>query len=101
MRVNDPRVSGSATMHLSSAGSTAAGVGFQWGTMRIDNADGAWEGPWTGAYWDGLASETDNSSWMIGSGAYEGLTLSLHFRGHAGPPADLEGVILQAPPPTP
>jgi hypothetical protein len=87
-------------LHVSAAGSTAAGVGFHWGTLRITNADGAWEGSWSGAYWDGPESETDNWSWMIGSGAYEGLTLSLHFRGHAIQPADLEGVILAAPPPT-
>ncbi|MEW6225702.1 MAG: hypothetical protein AB1627_13850 [Chloroflexota bacterium] len=98
--LSDARVSGRCTQYLNAIGSTADGVGFQWGTMRIENADGAWEGPWRGAYWDGLQSETDASSWMVGSGAYEGLTFYLHFQGHADVPAELVGVILPAGPPT-
>jgi hypothetical protein len=98
--LSDARVTGSCTIHLNAVGSTADGVGFQWGTMRIENAGGAWEGPWSGAYWGGLQSETGMAGWMIGSGAYEGLTVYLDIRGHAGPPADLVGVILPAEPPT-
>jgi hypothetical protein len=97
--LSDPRVTGRCTQHLSAVGSTADGVGFQWGTMRIETADGAWEGSFRAAYWDGLQAEADGATWMVGSGAYEGLTFYLHYRGHAGPPADLVGVILPAPPP--
>lgn len=99
--LSDMRVTGPCTMHLNAVGSTAGGVGFQWGTMRIEKSDGAWEGPWRGAYWNGLQSETDAASWLVGSGAYEGLTFHLNIRGHALAPAELVGVILSAPPPAP
>jgi hypothetical protein len=98
--LSDPRVSGSLTQHISAVGSTADGVGFLWGTMLIENAGGAWEGSFTAAYWDGLQAESHGAGWMVGSGAYEGLTFNMTFRGHAGPPAELEGVILAAPPPS-
>ena len=101
LALSDPRVTGRCTQHLSAVGSTADGVGFEWGTMRIETADGAWEGSFRAAYWDGLQAEADGATWMVGSGAYEGLTFYLHYRGHAGPPADLVGLILPAPPPTP
>jgi hypothetical protein len=97
--LSDPRVTGMGTLRLNAVGSTVKGVGFQWGTLRIENAGGAWEGSWTGAYWDHLQSETNGAAWMVGSGAYEGLTFYLNIRGHADQPADLEGVILPAPPP--
>jgi hypothetical protein len=98
--LSDARVTGTGTMHLNTVGSTTEdGVGFQWGTLRIENAGGAWEGSFTAAYWDGLQSESDGATWLVGSGAYEGLTFHLRFRGHAVSPADLEGVILPAPPP--
>ena len=76
------------------------GIGFQWGTMRLENKDGAWEGSFRAAAWgDPVEARPMRASWMVGSGAYKGLTLYLHFRGHAGPPADVDGVILPVPPP--
>jgi len=98
----DPRVSGLATMGLNEI-KTPGGLAYQWGTLRIENAEGDWEGSWRGAGWGNPPSETgetDGSGWLTGSGAYEGLTLYLHFQGHAIQPADLLGVILPVPPPT-
>jgi hypothetical protein len=99
VRLSDSRGSGQATMHVSEVATTEGLIGFQWGTLRIENADGAWEGPFRGACWGDPRGETDGTAWMIGSGAYEGLTFYLHFRGHTTAPAELTGVILPAPPP--
>jgi len=50
--------------------------GFYRGTYRIENEDGAWEGPMTGlaagySYWHAMSTGT-------GSGAYEGLSVALY-----------------------
>jgi hypothetical protein len=99
INMSDARGSGVGTMHLSEVATTEGLVGFQSGTLRIQNADGAWEGAFRSACWGDPRGESDGASWMIGSGAYEGLTFYLHFRGHSLSPAELTGVILPAPPP--
>ncbi len=41
--------------------------------MKVENKDGSWDGPCTGAAWnegDGIAW----SCWLTGSGAYDGYT---------------------------
>jgi hypothetical protein len=64
-------------------------AGLNQGTFRIDNAEGAWEGPWTG-----IGSSTD--SWralieLTGSGAYEGFSATLFT--HSGDSGPVTGVI--------
>jgi len=92
----DPRAAGAARVTISVI---ACGVvGFQWGRMVQTTADGAWEGPCTGAMWaDG--NESSLSCWLVGSGAYKGLTLYMHSR-NIGESVAVDGVILPAPPPT-
>jgi len=97
--LSDARVSGSGTIEAKEI-RAAGDYSFGWGTLRIENAGGAWEGVFTGAGWGAAGTETDNSAWLTGSGAYEGLTFYLHFQSHELEPAGLEGVILAAPPPT-
>ena len=93
----DPRVAGptTATVH----GIDCGGVGFQWGTMTQTTADGAWEGTCTGGMWADQ-TEGDISCWLVGSGAYEGLTYFMHSR-HVGLSTEVDGVILPAAPPSP
>lgn len=94
-KTDDPRVEGAT--RFTTNGLDCGGVGFQWGTMSTTNANGAWEGTCTGGMW---ANETVSniSCWLVGSGAYKGLTYYQHTR-----TADLswavDGVILPAPPP--
>ena len=47
------------------------GMGPTWGTLRLENEDGAWEGVVSG-YW--YAPETRTAGWLVGEGAYEGLS---------------------------
>ena len=63
-----------------------------WGTKRIENADGSWEGPATGATGsDGCWTET---VWLTGDGAYAGLSAYLHIRNCDEDPAGtVEGMI--------
>jgi hypothetical protein len=93
---SDARVSGTSTVKLSGV-ADARGVGFEWGTMRLENEGGAWEGPFRGGVWAGT-NASDNTAWLIGSDAYEGLTFYQHTRS-GGLGADVVGVILPAPPP--
>ena len=95
--VDDPRASGSGTFHLSV--DATGSLGFEWGTFRLENAAGAWEGACSGASWnDGNAS--DVACWLTGSGAYEGLTYYWHGT-NAGLAGNVVGTIVPAPVPSP
>jgi hypothetical protein len=71
---NDPRVSGSATYTWEYDG-WGQGATVQWGTGRLENAGGAWDGTLTGSY------STPRGDvllfWFKGSGGYEGLSYAM------------------------
>jgi hypothetical protein len=94
--MNDPRVTGTGTVN--GENDSYGSVGPQWGTYRLENAEGAWEGNWTGALWgDGMVS--DVTAWLVGSGAYEGYTYYFHARG--ANPMKVEGIVFPGLPPAP
>jgi hypothetical protein len=95
---SDARVSGTTEMHLSGLGAptSTGGVGFEWGTLKIVNPGGAWEGTVRGAIWAD-ANASDLAGWLVGSGAYTGLSYYLDLRG--GSSAESIGVIMPVPPP--
>jgi hypothetical protein len=94
--MNDPRVSGTSTAQI--GGILCGPVGFEWITsMQVENADGAWEGPCTGGMWAN-ANASNIGCWLVGSGAYKGLTYYMHGR-NTGDSATVDGVILPAAPP--
>ena len=94
--MNDPRLAG--TTHITLDANIYGAIAVEWGTSRIENADGAWEGTWTGASWnDGNA--TSVSGWLTGSGAYAGYTYYFHVYGPSMP-FQVEGIIFEGPPPT-
>ena len=100
---NDARVSGPKFVSLNYTGwgtGPEAGAFVQWGTARIETADGTWEGTFSGAY---TAATGDMvSAWLEGTGAYEGLSL---FEWIAAPPGTAStgypviGLIFPGPPP--
>lgn len=96
-KMNDPRLAGTShvTLNLDGYGTVAA----EWGTSRIENAGGAWEGTWTGASWNG-GNATAVSGWLIGSGSYAGYTYYFHAYGPVMP-FRVEGIIFAGSPPTP
>lgn len=102
-KMSDPRVSGKATgtvntdMLTTDSGRTT--VGKEWGTTRIENKGGAWEGTIAGAIWAG-GSESDLTGWLVGSGDYEGYTYYWHLRA-TDSHGDVDGVIYKGPPPSP
>jgi hypothetical protein len=76
--MNDPRVTGTGTVRGNA--DLFGSVGPQWGTYRLENADGAWEGSFTGILTEaGAVSEV--TAWLVGSGAYEGYTYYFHHLG--------------------
>ena len=93
--MNDPRVNAMGTARFSV--DEYDNVCSECGTMRLENANGAWEGTVTGGGWNG--GETTNfSGWLVGSGAYAGYTYYVHFWG-SGYNYLAEGIIFQGSPP--
>ena len=92
----DPRAAGATRVTISAR--DCGGVGFQWGTMSQTTANGAWEGTCTGGMWAN-DNESSLSCWLVGSGAYKGLTYYMHSR-NMGDSVAVDGVIIPAPPPT-
>jgi hypothetical protein len=91
--MSDPRLSGTLTNWANSDDFGWPGTeGFEilWGTFRIENDGGSWEGPYRGAtVWDvadmgapppsfrDVAAATSDwtwEAWLEGSGDYEGLS---------------------------
>ena len=70
--MDDPRVSG--TYRLTQSGQNHGGMGPMWGTMRVENEEGAWEGPVSG-YW--TDTDTHFAGCLTGESAYEGLAYCL------------------------
>jgi hypothetical protein len=70
--INDPRVSGtfSASWNMDGCGSPSGGGATQWGTVRIENDGGAWEGSGAGIFDD---RGDLIALWYSGTGDYAGL----------------------------
>ena len=92
----DPRAAGTTKFTMSAL--DCGGVGFEWGTMSLTTADGTWEGTCAGGFWADEANG-NRSCWLVGSGAYKGLTYYLNPR-NVGDSVMVDGVILPAAPPT-
>jgi hypothetical protein len=70
-KMNDPRVDGTVTFTFSVDVYDAAAS--EWGKMKVENKNGSWEGPCTGATWKG-GEGIAWSCWLTGSGDYVGYT---------------------------
>jgi hypothetical protein len=98
-RANDPRVSGTFTgTWLSDRwGSPIPSALVQWGTARLVNAGGAWEGRFTGVY---SANRGDIITyWWTGTGGYAGLSYFSQTTGTS--PWPITGQIFPGDPPNP
>lgn len=93
--MNDVRVTGSGTLRLSI--DTYGAVGSEWGTYRLENAEGAWEGAMSGAGW-GDGDRSDLAGLLVGSGAYAGYTYYVHVSS-SGVTKQLDGIIFPGSPP--
>ncbi|HEX7951234.1 MAG TPA: hypothetical protein VF494_12855 [Candidatus Limnocylindrales bacterium] len=93
--MSDPRVTGTGTLLLTI--DEYGPVGTEWGTYRLENAGGAWEGPVTGAGW-GRGEASTVSGWLAGTGSYKGYTYYIRVRS-SGLQTELSGVIYPGSPP--
>lgn len=98
---SDPRASGRATIRLDvdtypDAAGTPIGLQVRFGWMRLENAAGAWEGRFTGRLTSRGFTQT---YWLIGEGAYEGLTYVVAAGGN-GPVWQSAGLIYPGRPPS-
>ncbi len=99
-QTNDPRTSGEVTVVVNAAWSLPEQLGPMWGTLRLVNEQGEWNGTWTGSrrLVDGnIISDIRGTG--RGSGAYEGLIGKWSYLGvNAGPTNPYEqisGMILE------
>jgi hypothetical protein len=75
------------------------GAGVQWGTMRLVNEGGVWEGTLSGVA--ALPEPGDTIViWYVGAGGYAGLTYFQLITGHA-PMWEIHGQIYPGDPPKP
>ena len=100
-KASDPRVSGEQTIvSTTDYPVIEADGGRHTLLVRIENADGAWQGPVTGVDLpDNLVVE---SGWLTGEGGYEGL--SFFYSYHSDTASDVhqgQGVIWPGEPPSP
>jgi len=91
---NDPRVSGreELTFNYDAFGDGGRILAVQWGTGRLENDGGAWQGRWTGVIFPGLRD--DITLWYAGSGTYQGLIYYAHVTGSVGS-YTVEGLIFE------
>lgn len=88
--MNDPRASGTGTWRVSVDAYTA--VGPDWGTYRLENAEGAWEGTCSGGTW-GAGDGAMRTCWLTGSGAFVGYSYFLYATWASPGPGRVQGVI--------
>jgi hypothetical protein len=98
---DDPRVSGAHTESWNAdwwgTADHTSGALVQWGTVRLANAGGAWEGRYTGVY----SSDRGDliATWFKGTGGYAGLACFTLESGWG--PWTIAGQIFPGAPPTP
>lgn len=101
-KTDDPRVSGTATgnwsMDFWGNPNQGMGAGVQWGTIRLVNDRGAWDGKLSGV---GALPEPGDTIviWYTGTGGYAGLTYFQLITGH--PSWKIQGEIYPGDPPPP
>lgn len=87
---SDPRVNGKATVKVAVEG--VGDVGWETATVLVTNSGGRWDGTCQGATWS-AGNASDISCWLVGKGAYQGLTFYYHVVS-TGPSSTLDGLIL-------
>jgi len=97
--MSDPRVSGVGHVIID-ADDYGAETGPEWGTFRLENDEGAWQGPVSGFH---SSADSHVAGWLQGEGAYAGLSyyyeIVLDHDGYAS--AAVTGIIYPGdPPPT-
>ena len=90
----DPRTTGTNTIVVYGILSQTDGTGPMWGTVSIENADGAWTGSWQGQLTregDDLISTGQGTT--VGSGKYAGLIAFWSLRSVNNAPRQVTGYI--------
>jgi hypothetical protein len=95
--MNDPRANGTGLVTIDAE--DYGGMGPEWGTFRLENDEGAWEGRMSGVH---MGADTLMTGWLQGEGAYAGLTYYYSLEiDNTGFTAAVEGIIYPGdPPPT-
>jgi len=100
VRTDDPRVSGieAAPWNMDLWGTTGDGALVQWGTSRLENDGGAWEGTGSGV-WSSDRGDDTIAFWYKGTGGYAGLSYFELWTGQE--PWAIQGQIIPGDPPKP
>jgi hypothetical protein len=101
----DPRVTGNSVLRFGAVFDLPGSPGPLWGTYHLENADGAWDGYWSGqrtAFSDPDATPhllTTGVTTAVGSGAYRGLVARWEVTvvdADSGNPTQERGYIIEA-----
>jgi hypothetical protein len=101
---SDPRVSGPWTSTFNVDVDISTGHGVMWGTDRIENEGGTWEGPCRGIEYQPPEGDFFTvNCWLTGDGDYAGYTFFTQIDAyqHGGPTRVDHGVIFKGQPPAP
>ena len=101
---SDPRVIGTWTHAFNVDVDPDTGQGIFWGTTRIENDGGAWEGPYSGIEYEPPEGDFFTvNGWLTGDGDYAGYTFFVQSDAfqYGGPTRLLHGVIFKGQPPVP
>lgn len=100
---SDPRVTGQwTTSPYHQDVDQASGQGIMWGTLRIENDGGTWEGPMSGIIYAAPEGEFYTiDSWLSGDGDYAGYTFYFQEQRDQAdnPPQVFRGIIYKGQPP--
>jgi hypothetical protein len=93
--MSDPRVNGTGRAFI--AAHDYGDIGPEWGTFRLENDEGAWEGPMSGF---NMGTDTHMVAWLEGEGAYDGYTYYYEtVVSNVGMVGPVEGIIYRGDPP--
>ena len=100
VRTDDPRVTGTeaAPWNMDLWGTTDDGALVQWGTSRLENDGGAWEGTGSGV-WSSDRGDDTIAFWYKGTGGYAGLSYFELWTGQE--PWRIQGQVFPGDPPPP
>lgn len=98
--LSDPHVNGTLNMTGNGQPESTGQIGYQWGTVTIENTGGSWVGTTSGFGWAG-GNEGVLTAWLTGRGGYEGFTYTYTGRNVGPTVVDQFGLIYRGAPPAP
>ncbi len=98
--LSDPRVNGTLNMTGNAQPDSTGQIGYQWGTVTIENSEESWVGTTSGFIW-AAGMESVLTASLTGRGGYAGFTYTFSGRNRGTTVIDQIGLIYRGAPPAP